>query len=363
MQVAEFIVDCIDRAGGVAERRESDVIEALLPAALAAGCVEREVTLGLAPEALEREPRAELATIGSPFLDSLIAHAAAHGTASVGQLAPGRLRKKGLREEVERTLLFSGCRVRYDAGDPVVLRSYTVQFNFKVSFLTDERRERLYIVPVNLWSNQANLPLVEHLAAASPAGAPPDSLPDAARVPISDAYATAQRALRRLVVEEIARHQDRIRKRFGVEYLRIGDYYEQVARELESRRRDGDEGRARVLEAKLEAARAERQRKLHELGEKYHLCLSAKLTSARLLSQPKTFFRLLIDRGPTTRSLTLAYDSLLGRLEPPVCEACHEETTRVHVSQQVRFLCSACLGGGSVGRGSGLPRGGGARSQ
>lgn len=64
--------------------------------------------------------------------------------------------------------------------------------------------------------------------------------------------------------EEIERHQERSRKRFSVEHLRISDFYQQVTQELESRRRDGDQGLTRALEGKLEAARAECQRKLRE---------------------------------------------------------------------------------------------------
>lgn len=344
MQVAEFIMDCIERAGGLAEQREPDAIDAIIPGALHPTGVEREVTLALVPEVLEREPRAEPASLGSPFLDSLIARAVAHGTASVGQIMPERLKRKGLRDEVERVLVFSNCRVRYEDAEPEVLRSHIVQFNFKVSFLADDRRERLYVVPVNLWSNQVNLPMVEHLSAAS-RPVQPMSLRDAPRIPISDAYATAQNALRGLVAEEIGRHQERIRKRFSVECLRIQDYYDQVASELERRRHAAaDEGRTGALDAKLEAARTESRRKLHELGEKYRLRVCARLTSGRLVSQPKTFFRLFIDRGATTRTLTLAYDSWLGRLEPPICEACHTEMTRVHVSQQARLLCPGCSG-------------------
>ncbi len=146
MQVAEFIVSCIERAGGAAEPRGSDRIDALLPAALDPGGREREVVLALDPAALGQESPAELATIGSPLLDSLIAHAAARGTTAAGHLTPERLRKKGLREEVERTLLFSNGRVRYEGSDPDVRCSCSVQFNYKVSFLSDERRERCYSV-------------------------------------------------------------------------------------------------------------------------------------------------------------------------------------------------------------------------
>ena len=340
MQVAEFIVSCVERAGGVAERRGLDRIDALLPAGLNPDGSERDVVLALDPAVLREESAVELATIGSPLLDSLIAHAAAHGTTSLGHLTPERLKKKNLREEVERTLLFSNCRVRYDDAEPDVWRAYSVQFNYKVSFLSDERRERFYVIPVNLWSNQVNMRLNDHLADTSTTEVSP-AMADAPAVAVSEAYATAQLALRRLVGEEIAQHQHRSRKRFDVDYLRVSDYYEQVTRELQSRH-DGDERRKQVVEGKLEAARAERERKLRELSEKYRLRMHARLTSARLLSQPKTFFRLLIDRGATTRTLTLAYDSLLGCLELPVCERCRAETTRMHVSPQVRLLCAGC---------------------
>ncbi len=64
--------------------------------------------------------------------------------------------------------------------------------------------------------------------------------------------------------------------------------------------------------------------------------------STRLLVQAKTYFTLLVDRGPATRRLTLCYDSLLERLEPPGCEVCRGETTRVHVNADARLLCPAC---------------------
>jgi hypothetical protein len=340
--LVEFVRDCIERAGGAAECRGPALIEALLPAALVPEGVEREALLALDSQALAEETQAEPATVGSPLLDSLIAHAAGRGATSVACLVPARLKRKGLREEVERTLRFSGCRVRYDAADPDVLCAGSVQFNFKVTFLSDERRERLYVIPVNLWSNQVNPELAEHLASAVPVTELPAGLPEAPGVPLRDAYQAAQRALRVRVREVVAQYQDRAKKRFSVESLRVREYYEQVGRELKSRFRDGDPQRARVLEAKLQAAQADCDRKLLGLGEKHRLRLRARLTSARLLLQPKTFYRLLIDRGPTTRGLTLAYDSLLERLEPPSCDACGTETTRVHALPGARLLCPAC---------------------
>ena len=343
MQVQEFIEGCIERAGGDVEVRAPNLLDVLLPPPLEERVGSALLALALDPEALSAEPQAELVTVGSPFLDALIGFAAQRGTTAVAHILTERLKKKGLREEVERALIFSHGRVRYDTAEPDILRCHYAQFHFKVTFLSEERRERLYVVPINLWSNQPNPLLAERLPTLALEETPSLDLLEAPRVSAEESYATARRALREQMGEEIARHQERIRKRFAVEFGRIRDYYAQAIQESQRRReREGDEGRAEALAQKIAAAEAERERKLRELGETYRLRLRARLTSVRLLSQPKTFFKLFLDRGQTTRTLTLAYDSVLERLEPPVCESCRRETTRIHVAPEARLLCPAC---------------------
>ena len=341
MRVPEFIEGCVERSGGAMASRGSGLFDVLLPPDLERSFGRALLVVAADPAALQAEASAELATPGSAFVDQLIAWASARGTTARARLPAGRLRRKGMREEVERSLLFSNCRVRYDANEPQVMNTRYAQFNFRVTFLSDEKRERVHVVPVNLWSNQVNFALAEQLGTALPADddAPYSETPT---VPVERAYLTAQAALRESVAKETGQHRQRIEKRFGVEYARVCAYYDQMAQELEARRR-GDEASEEVtLHNKLEAAAAERERKLHELGEKHQLRVRARLASARLLVQAKTYFTLLLDRGTATRRLTLCYDSLLERLEPPVCEACQRETTRVHVDANARMLCSAC---------------------
>jgi len=344
LQVPEFILECVERAGGAVASRRPGLFDLLLPPELERAAGRSLLAVASDPALLPDEPQAQLATPGSPFVDELIAWASARGTAARSQLPTGRLRRKGLREEVERALLFSNCRVRYDASDPDVLRSRYVLFNFRVTFLSDEKRERVHAIPVNLWSNQVSLPLAERLDEISTLEDEAAGYAEAPAVPVEQAYVTAQAALRGRVAEESGLHRERIEKRFGVEFARVCDYYGQIAQELRLRKRGDDLDEAQALNQKIEAAEAERERKLHELGEKHRLRMRARLASARLLVQAKTFFTLLLDRGPTTRRLTLCYDSLLERLEPPVCEGCRGETTRVHVAPDARMLCPQCAG-------------------
>ncbi|HET6387642.1 MAG TPA: hypothetical protein VFJ58_30000 [Armatimonadota bacterium] len=348
MQTQDFIEAVVEQVGGVVERRESGILEALLPPALepvAGG--KTLVDLALDSHALAANPKAELATVGSPFLDALIHFASDRGSTSVAHIGVDRLKKKGLREEVERNLVFTHARIRFSDAEPDVFNCYYAQFNFRVDFVSDERRERLYKILVDLRTNQPNRELAERIPSLSLQPSKYALASDARRIPIADAYNTACVELRRQAAVESAQRQERIGKRFAVESARINDYYTEVGRELRRRKeREEDPKRAEGLDQKIEAAALDRDRKLRELGEKYRLRQRAALTSARLLSQPKTFITLSVDRGRATRALSLAYDSVLERLEPPVCEGCHRETTRIHVSPSAQLFCPECAENG-----------------
>ena len=98
------------------------------------------------------------------------------------------------------------------------------------------------------------------------------------------------------------------------------------------------------LSLKIESAQRERERKLRELGETYGMRVRARLSSVRCLWQPKAFFKVLIDRGSSTRTLVLAYDGVLERLELPTCESCGRETSRLWASPSAQLFCPACAG-------------------
>ena len=369
-----FIRSCIERAGGAVEAGPDGRLDALLPPELEA--VAGRSWLRLALDAGDLQDGAEPAMLGSPFLDALIAFTGGRGTVASGYLPAGRLKRKGLREEVERTVRFSNCRTRYEYDEADVLLAATAQFDFKVVFFSEERRERLYVVPVNLCSNQIQPALAERLAGLAIEAEPATRFPEAPPVAIEAAYETACRALRRMVADEAARQQVRVAQRFAVEFARISGYYGQAIADLERRRArelrraaggahgrgprprrepdtaqpaGGDGGTAKPappgsLSQKVESARRERERKLRELGETYGIRVRARLSSARCLWQPKAFFKVLIDRGSTTRALILAYDGILERVELPNCESCGRETSRLWASSSARMVCPACAG-------------------
>jgi len=59
-----------------------------------------------------------------------------------------------------------------------LLLSATAQFDFKVMFFSEERREKLYVVPVNLFSNHVQPTPRERLAGLRIEEEPVTSLPE-----------------------------------------------------------------------------------------------------------------------------------------------------------------------------------------
>lgn len=361
--LGDFIRVCVERAGGVLDAVAPGRADLLVPTAFEPALDGRSfVSLALAGDAGGED--LVPATLGSPFVDALIEFATRRGIVGVGHLPEGRLRKKGLREEAERTLRFSNCRTRYQDDAAEVRLAAIAQFDFKVTFVSEERRERIYVVPVDLCSGQPHPDLAARLPGLAITPDAGTVAPEAPTVPVETAYQTAQWMLRQLVMDEASRQQVRAGRRFAVEAARIGEYYERAIESLERRRErerlhspeamtaaraapEPHEGaaipsRADGLAHKIEAARAERERKLRELGETYKVRARALLASARWLWQPKVFFQVMLDRGSVTRSLTLVYDGLLERLELPLCETCRTPTARLRASSTARLQCPTC---------------------
>lgn len=364
LDVQDFVCACIERAGGQVDAGPDGRLDALLPPALEAAAGGRSwVTLALSQEALEGG--AEPALPGSPFLDALIEQAGARGMLAEAHLPAGRLRRRGLRAEAEAALRFSNCRTRYLEDEAEVRLAATAQFDFRVSFVSAERRERLYAVPVSLVSGHHDPALAARLERAELRERTDLVLPRAPRVPAREAYESARTALRALVAADAARQQERARRRFAAQFARTDEYYARSLEGLE-RRRERELGRvvagapastaergesasraqgrnaAAGFVRRMEAVQHERERKLRELGETYGIRTRARLVALRLLWQPKVFFQVLIDRGASTRALTLVYDGWLERLEPPGCDGCRHPATRLRAMADARLLCPAC---------------------
>jgi hypothetical protein len=342
--IAGFLTTCLDRGGGAWEQRTDHLIDALLPGEIASSLgVEPLMALALSPDALVREPGAELATPGSPALDAFIKFASTIGSTSAGSVLPSHYRGKGLREEVSHRVTYRNCRIRSDDSPPKIKDSYYAVHFFRVEYVSDERREQIISSAIDLTTMRPNQEFADRL---------PHLAIDGEKAPAAEwysgdrlerAFAVAQGDLMAHVKSHADTMLSNARRRFDVESQRLSEYYAQVELELQRRlRSETDKAKQAVISDKIAISKADGERKIFELGEKYRIRPRATLTSMVLIRQPKTFFDLLVDRGPLTRRVTFVYDSLLDRLELPLCDKCENEMTTVTVTSKGAHLCPEC---------------------
>jgi hypothetical protein len=346
VDIKEFIIKSVERTGGVVDEMGDDLLGAILPPEIAANVASNSfLILALSHSAAESVPDAVPAVIGTPIMDALIGFAYGIGTTSMSAIYLDNIRKKGLKEEAERVLTYSQCRLRANESAPVTVReSHYAIFHFRVAFVSYEKRERMETVAVSLDTNVVNNFVVKALRSLpiEPIHISPDEAGfDSKRLKV--AYEVAQKELSQRAKKESTAYLSTISRRFQLEANRLSDYYDQTERELRRRLdKEADQKKRESILSKQQAVKQEKARKLAELGEKYRLRPKAALTSIQIIRQPKSYFDVYVDKGKQTRTVTLIYDSLLTRLEPPICDRCRLEMTRIFVTGLNEHLCVSC---------------------
>jgi hypothetical protein len=186
--------------------------------------------------------------------------------------------------------------------------------------------------------------------AAWPRGASPASArwPAGLRAALAEAHRLIdERAAARQLV--LARHAGRGQE---AELARTRAYYEEALASIGQRQATAPPERRELLDARAEATRAERGRRLAEIEEKHRPRREIRPFRLHLVLVPTLSLPVEVRRGP--RRYPLALDWLLpaGVFAPVRCPSC--AATNPLVAGKQRLGCSACAGGAAAtgGRGS-----------
>lgn len=346
-QVEAFVRECLEYSGGVVDEPEPGVLEALVPGPLRSVFPGGElVELALESEVAGLHPGALPVLPGSETLDGLIAYALQEGRISSAAPRTGAVRSRSVLGELLRTLTFAARRVQLPEGAAQVEPVTVAQFDWVVSLVSDDREESLQSIVVDLWSGRASAPLsriCRTLEVDPPHGLANRRL----RITLEEAYLAARAALQTWQVPRIQRHQALVARRLEAAYGRQRLYYDSMLEDLVRRKdRASSEDRARDLEAKAEATRAERDSKLAELQEKYRLRPGAQLASVRLLTYSRLFGTIHLERKHVSRELEVCWDPLTSTILLPACDACGADSSHLELGLDSQLRCRLCVENG-----------------
>lgn len=372
LDLRSLALDIFKAIGALTEENGEGTVAVVVPDAYQA-CMGEQGFLRLAFDTHGTvPPDAQLVTIGSPLADQILALAGEFGRTT-------RWYVNGLRWARRQAIALDRWRGRFVNarflmdGVELPFCCHYLLMTFRVSYISDERREELRTVVVDSGSLQPSL-LLQRLWESPPSLAGdvlyfPDRLRPAGvswpqpvflasrpdfyisgmdQLPgwndLELIYKRALTLLERQVADSIATYQRRTARLSDVERARVTAFYDDTEAELLRRmsRADSDD-RRRALQAKLEACRLERGRKLADIVAKYRLRVVFKLLNAAVITQPKVRTRLKVENRHSSADLMVVFDPLTGEIELPTCASCYEATECVHLCANGHLACESCI--------------------
>lgn len=352
----DFILGYCQQVGGLIEPPAYGIYEVLLPEDVAVRWgVDSFQRFTFTPEA-GAEKGATTLYYGHPLVETIVFELRQRPANTLFFINPPRLEKPGLRELVEKTFTFPNARPA--AGHTQRTRLYHyVCFNIKASLVSDEKRELL----IQLWMHlqggyrvpgseiQTRVVLETENASPHLDAAPPGwrALQPKENPLSSETLTALLERVRLAVLDEIAPTLETAQKRsrhfLDLDRARLTDYYAGLRRDLEKRLSKVEDGRRPVLVAKLAALQTERQSKLADAEQKYHMRLDLELINLAIIAQPKIELDVEISKRGVTAQRRAAWDPVRHILEPLVCGVCGQPGEGLHLCESGHLAHTDCL--------------------
>ena len=351
VKIRGFVTKCLESVGALVEFPEYDYAEVLIPDEFVEN-FDGESYFGLSFDfdVSKRHEDSEFVTYGSYFLDKVIDLASQRGLACKRHIMDDNVEGRTLPQKIRGKIAFRNCRVTFLANAPVIY--HYILFNFKVSYISDEREDRIVKILVNLNSDHVDDNMLKAIGSAIFTDSSHTRYTVEQMCSIDDAYRIATKALEERIQSTIHELSGKIGLRLANEEKRIMEYYDQVDNELnfkrerlmESEKKDG----IKSIDDKLRLSEIERQRRLNEIEEKNALKVSAMLFNATLISHTKIRNRYMVKRGRVEQDVYVVWNPVLSDVDPLVCGICKEETLEVELCSNSHLGCTKCVHACSV---------------
>jgi hypothetical protein len=148
------------------------------------------------------------------------------------------------------------------------------------------------------------------------------------------------------VDQEIKAFKNSMNRRFTRDAKSLDEYYHALAQEMAAslERANVSEALKADREEKIAMIPEELAAKKKDLLNKYRIRITLSLAGAMMVSTPavKLLFTALVGRN--RKNLSLIYNPVTKRIDPLVCESCHQSIYQVAFGNDLSTLCLECHG-------------------
>ena len=359
-ELSRFVLDFLEQQGSVVAPPAFGVYEVLMPEEVAAHLGVEDflhLRFDVEPAAGAVEPALPL-SINHPLVDKIAAQVTQPANAAV-YINRVRLEKRGLVELARKSFGFPNARLDFvpQTQERSELHHY-LQFNFKVTVLSEEKQEDLASVVMDVQAGYAvtDPALLRQLTVYDSENtfdgfplAQPRWIGAGAALSVATLAALlprAQVAVRSTLADRLTALAARMEHNLALDLARLEEYYADLAGDLRKRQARvdaGDAARRAEFDEKLAMLEGERRTKTEDVRGRYGLRVELELVNTLLITQPKVTIPVNISNRTTTLQRTVVWDPLTHRLEPLACDVCGLPGDGLHLCTGGHLAHDACL--------------------
>jgi hypothetical protein len=343
-----FWLRYLESEGGLWERAASGVL-VMLPPGLGDGLgVPEEMTVTCDPD-VAREDGATLLGPGHPLLTRAAENVLREGDAQV--IVP----PAPSSAPPDTSLLLEKARDQFPvdhgkidvAGEVAPARHQVLRVGVLVDYAisADERFQELAECWIDVPSRrELPGPVASRLARAAGSAAEQQALVGARVIADESLTAALAEAHRRIDAQALCRRAalaSQVAPELAAERDRARAYYDEALKSIVRRRRAATPDRAALLDARADSTRAERQRRLAEIEEKYQARHQIRPFRLHLLMVPALRLPVHVRRGDRRYPLTLDWLLPVGAFSDLRCPHCDHAAPLV--AAKSRLGCESCL--------------------
>lgn len=357
--LSELVLGYCRQLGALVEPPAYGVYEVLLPEAVAARWrLDPFQRFSFTSGETDGSREVTRLNYGHPLVEEIIDELRQQAANTHFYINSVRLEKPGLFGLIEKSLQFPNARLFAipKAQEKPALYD-TVRFNFKVSLISDEKRELVKPVWMNLQGGYAvDGTEIEHLAilerengfrsleGAALAWMGTNATKTALTPPVmNELLKRASRAMIDELAPILGSMESRMRRFLELDRARLQGYYDDLEKDLKKRIQRASGDRRSALEEKLAAVAAERQIKLADAEQKYRIQVELELINLALFSQPKIGLQVKIQKRTSATERRVVWDPLLHRLEPLTCDVCGLPGENLWLCEEGHLAHADCL--------------------
>jgi hypothetical protein len=375
--LSELVLGYFRQVGALVEPPAYGVHEVLLPDEVAA-------RWGISPhqkiifDAAYQQEGVTFLHYGHALIETIVGELhrqSANGHFFINNVRPD---KPGFASEIEKAFSLPNAKIFFIPAEKEKIRHHHyVRFNFKASLVADEKRELVLPVWMDVqngysvdgaeierlgildqenqflhipsapafWDNEPALTPVPPSARTRDASRSRDGRGEPALNPktLSTLLKRARQAVPHELGETLSNLQKRLERFLELDRARLNDYYTGLLKDAQRRLQKADEERRSALETKIEIIKAERESKLLDVEQKYHLRIQLELVNLAIIAIPKLDLMVEIRKRTSTIKRTVTWNPLLHTIEPLLCNVCNRGGMTLHLCENGHLVHAECL--------------------